>query len=208
MIHRTYGALLTGVLILLASTVIASPAVAASPWFMMFYGSPLSKPIVLKNSKGDFENFIVLENTKVMYIEPESLDGRSYVKMALFWGPEWQRYRDEGKPVDALRPEQANQHARFYPTVDGADALIVIDPISVSGSSVRVRRVEPEGLAVLARHGVPVRSESTAPSSNRLPGARGRTIGAESGAIGAVAAVIVLATVGAYAVLRLRSGSS
>lgn len=55
-----------------------------------------------------------------------------------------------GKPVAVLRPEQANQHARFYPAVGDAPAI-------VEGVGYPLRLVSPDGLAELQRRGVVVR---------------------------------------------------
>jgi hypothetical protein len=45
--------------------------------------------------------------------------------LALFWGFEWVQFVNDIRPLTALKPEQANQHARFYPALGAALALVV-----------------------------------------------------------------------------------
>jgi hypothetical protein len=203
MIRRTHRVLLIVGLTLLMAALVASPAVAAAPRLMMVYGPPLSKPIVLQDWRENLTVMVGLERTN---IDPGELEGRPYLKMALFWGPRWVEYVEEGRPLDALRPEQANQHARFYPATEDEPALITFGS-SKFGPGV-IRRVEPEALAVLARHGIPVRSEAPPSRPDRSPDTGSSIIDAGSVTVGVVAVVIVATAVGAYAILKLRSGSS
>jgi len=191
MIRRIHRVLLIVGLVLLVTALVASPAVAAAPRLIMVYGPPLSKPIILRDWQ---ENLTVMLKMKRTNIDPGELEGRSYLKMALFWGPRWVEYVEEGKPLGALRPEQANQHARFYPATGDEPALITLGSSKFGPRS--IRRVEPEALVVLARHGVPVSSEVPPPRPDRSPDTGGSIIDAAS------------VTVGAYAVLKLRFGSS
>ena len=54
--------------------------------------------------------------------------------------------------LGSLRPGQANQFGWFYPAVAGSPALV-----ELPGVGRWPRRVSPQALTILARHGVPVR---------------------------------------------------
>ncbi len=129
----------------LAALVPALPASAAAPRLVMISGGSLSHPIILD----DWD-----ENLTLMTAASESaglaaldLASRPSFQVAYFWGPTWADYVAAGNPIQALRPEDANQHGRFYPAFGSARPLLTFE-----GS---VRALSPEGVAVLARHGVP-----------------------------------------------------
>lgn len=191
------------VVVLVVAALVASPAVAAAPRFMMVYGPPLSEPVVLRDWQ---ENLTVMVKMKRTNLDPGELEGRPYLKMALFWGPRWVEYVEEGRPLDALRPEQANQRARFYPATGDEPALISLGSSRFGPGS--IRRVDPEALAVLARRGVPVRSEASPSRPDRSPDTESSMIDAGSVTVGVVAVAIVAAAIGMYAILKPRSGSS
>lgn len=96
--------------------------------------------------------------TEEARVTPEELKGRPYLEVALFSGLEWVRYVDQGKPLDKLRPKQASQHGRFYPAV--GDAAPIMTFKSLPGPGPLTRQVKPEGIEILARHGVPVKMET------------------------------------------------
>lgn len=196
MIRRIRRGLLIVGLTLLVAALVAGPAVAAAPRLMMVYGPPLPEPIVLRDWR---ENLTVMVNMKRTNIDPGELEGRPYLKMALFWGPRWAEYVEEGGSLDALRPEQANQHARFYPATGDEPALITLNSSKLGPGS--IRRVEPEALAVLSRRGVPVRSEAPPDTVSGM-------IDAANVKVGVVAVTVVAAAIGAYAFLKLRSSNS
>jgi hypothetical protein len=76
--------------------------------------------------------------------------------VAMFWGMQWVHYMQQHKSLAALRPRQADQLARLYPAYSTAPALFVLDSIPGPYTSL-IRRIGPQGLAVLARDGIPVR---------------------------------------------------
>lgn len=144
---------------------------AAAPRLLMVYGTPLPQPVLLTDW---WENLdFMLAIAEGVTITPEELAGRPYLGLAFFGGPEWVRYADEGRPLGALRPEEANQHGRFYPAAGDAGAVVTLD--SVPGPWPLTRRVEPTGLEILARHGIPTGSPSTsaalAPATGAAPAA-------------------------------------
>ena len=150
---RRHWRSLSFMLALLVAGAAVRPAAAAAPRLLMIYGGPLAKPVILDNWA---ENGSVFGD-EMPTIKPADLEGRPYLKLALFGGPRWRDYVDAGKPLDALRPEDANQHGRFYPPFGGAAPLITLD--SIPGPGWPVRRVEPRGIAMLVRHDIPMRWE-------------------------------------------------
>ena len=139
---------------LFTGTVFAKCADAAAPRLIMVYGSPLTKPVILSNWRENLE--FMSSITQESSVTPEELRRRPYVKLALFWGPEWAQYVEEGKPIDRLRPEQANQQGRFYPAVGRAGPVVTLDmpPGSVGPSW---RQVREAGIRILLKYGIAVR---------------------------------------------------
>jgi len=73
---------------------------------------------------------------------------RPMLNLALFWGVQWRPVAQSPARLRTLRHE-AGQEGQFYPAVGDAPALLAV------GSIFGV--VSDSGLAVLRRHGVPVR---------------------------------------------------
>jgi hypothetical protein len=145
---------LTVALAMLALSAFPFSALAAGPRIMIVYGHPLTKPVIISDW-GDNETLMVASNDAMSVSHPY-VKGRPYLTMALFWGTEWVQYMNQRKSLSALRPSQANQFARFYPSYGSAPALLVFDGIPGPYTSL-ARHIRPEGLAVLRRHGIPVR---------------------------------------------------
>jgi hypothetical protein len=139
---------------LLALTTISIPVMAAGPRIMIVYGRPLAKPVIVSNW-GENETLLVAANDD-MSVKHARLKVRPSLRVAMFWGMEWVQYMKRHKLLAALHPNQANQFARFYPAYGSAPALFVFDSIPGPYTSL-IRRIRPEGIAVLARHGIPVR---------------------------------------------------
>ncbi len=150
-IRRT--ALVVGPILLTLATGVA-PVVAAGPRVLMVYGPPLAKPIILHHWGENMQ--LMGAAVDAATVTRAKLKGRPYLHMALFWGSTWVQYVNQGKPLAALRPEQANQCTQFYPAYGTASPLMVFDSIPGSYTSL-IHRVRPEGIAILARHGIPVR---------------------------------------------------
>lgn len=160
MFCRRYRVPLALTLALLIGTALVSPVLAAAPRIIMIYGPPLAQPIVLSDwvENGRFMGSI----TEGSNITSEELTGRPYLELAFFWGAEWDQYVKEGKPLAALRPEQANQHGRFYPAFNHAASVVRFD--SIPGPGPLTRRIDLTGIEILARYGIPTRLE-TSPSA-------------------------------------------
>ena len=151
--HRTKSFLM---LFVLAGILFATPAEAAAPRLLMVYGKQLPKSIVLSNWQENQRLMSAI--TEEAKVTPEELKGRPYFELAFFWGLEWVRYVDQGKPLAKLRPKQASQHGRFYPAVGDAGPVVVFK--SLPGPGPLNRSVKLEGIEILARHAVPVRLDS------------------------------------------------
>jgi hypothetical protein len=141
-------------LLLVALTGRTTPVMAAWPQIMLIYGSPLTKPVILANQT---ENATLMAATsQAVSVLPTLLRRRPSLRVALFWGERWRQYRTRHKPLAALRPRQADQFARFYPAYGTTPPLFVFD--SIPGPYISLARsIRSQGLAVLARHGVPIR---------------------------------------------------
>ncbi len=138
---------------LFTGIVFAKYANAAAPRLIMVYGSPLTKPVILRNWRENLE--FMSSITQQSSVTSEELRRRPYLKLALFWGPEWVQYVEEGKPIDKLRPEQGNQQGRFYPAVGPASPVVTLDmPPGSAGPS--WRQVREGGIRILLKYGIPV----------------------------------------------------
>jgi hypothetical protein len=152
--HVVRRILLLIVVLLLALTTGAIPALAKGPRIMMVYGTPLVRPIVISNWRDTAELMIATNDS--MSTSHARLQGRPSLHVAMFWGMQWVHYMQQHKSLAALRPRQADQFARLYPAYGTAPALFVFDSIPGPYTSL-IRRIGPQGLAVLARDGIPVR---------------------------------------------------
>jgi hypothetical protein len=119
----------------------------AAPEIIIVYGEPLRERRVIADQS---ENLRLLESVDRRARRPPILVGRRQVLwLALFWGPEWRATALSPERLRALRPEQANQRGMFFPATGDVPAVLSV------GATVGV--VSDSGLAVLSRHGVPVR---------------------------------------------------
>lgn len=133
------------------------PVHAAAPRLAMIYGAPLRHPVILDV----WQEQVDLVGGDMAGLIREDLDGRPYLDVALFWGPEWSEFVESGKPLGELRPEQANQSGRFYPAVGDAGPVIMLGQFEDPQSSVgQIRKIRAEALQVLARHGIPTRLDT------------------------------------------------
>jgi hypothetical protein len=131
------------IVVLLAVGVVAFPAQAAAPRYILVSGSGLQRPATLGNW---MENLAFV--TSLLHARrPTSgwRDNRPRYELALFWGV-------PARPVPA-RPADANQRGWFYPAIGGRRAVV---KLRVSGKDF-LRVAAAETLRILARHGVPTR---------------------------------------------------
>lgn len=126
--------------VLLGAGVVAVPAQAAAPRYILVSGPGLQPPATLGNW---MENLAFV--TSLLHARrptPGWQDKRPRYDLALFWGV-------PTKPVPT-RPNEANQHGWFFPAIGGRRAIV---KLRVSGEDFP-RVATPETLRILARHGV------------------------------------------------------
>lgn len=157
--YRTHG-LWICLVVLLVALARPFPAAAAAPRILLISGPPLSWPVILDDWEENLRLMGAISDAATL--QPEALEGRPYLHLAYFWGPEWDTYIQAGKPAAALRPEDGNQHGRFYPATGDQPAIVTFDVIP--GPGVPIRQITPDGLAILQRHGVPVRLDQAVPA--------------------------------------------
>lgn len=137
------GRLLALIAVVLTAAVVAVPAKAAAPRYILVSGPGLQRPVLLGSWR---ENLTFL--TSLLPADRPTQgwrDDRPRYDLALFWGV-------PAKPVPS-RPKQASQHGWFYPATGGRRAVV---RLGVSGQD--FPRVAPrEALRILARHGIPTR---------------------------------------------------
>jgi hypothetical protein len=141
-----------------AAKVPAPASVAAAPWAIIAYGPLLGERVVI----ADWH-----ENYRLMIAAPwpgtatdaRVFRGRARVEVALFWGPEWVHLARSRDAAARLRVDQANQRAWLFPARGDEAAVFVLDPPVEAdfATTLMARAVGPDGLAMLAAHGVPVR---------------------------------------------------
>lgn len=139
---------------------------AAYPRLLMIHGAPLSRPLVVENPR----DIVKVIDGPRDGVDLKGLDRRRYLELALFWGNEWNRYMDEGKPASQLKPQDVTAfgnipiRGKFYPACNDAPALITL--IEVKGSDIyEVWRVSADGLKVLETLGVPVKGDCASPTN-------------------------------------------
>jgi hypothetical protein len=132
------------VAVLLVAPLCVTPAEAAAPCLLIIYGGPLQKPALLSDRGEIFKIFTSTPNEADL-----DLNERPFFELALFWGPVWNAYVNEGKPLDKLRPEDTDQKGRLYPAIGDKPAVIT------TGSM--VKRIPSDGLRFLERSGLPTR---------------------------------------------------
>ena len=130
----------------LATFVLAVPAHAAAPHYILVSGPTLKRPALLPNWR---ENHLlllsILEATPAPRRVPSRPLRRPRFDIALFWI--W------SSPTPPKRPRSGDQHGSFYPAYRTHPALI---RLTVSGVD-RLKLAPPSALKILARHGVSIR---------------------------------------------------
>src|SRR5258708_1711464 len=112
--YRRYRSWLLGVAVL--SLLATKQLLAVSPSYVMFYGGQLDAPIIQALPEGPASEFL-WSPYRVGGTIPKSLEGRPYVKYAIFWG-RWEK--------ESLAPEAASQHGRLYLPTRSEPGMAVI----------------------------------------------------------------------------------
>jgi hypothetical protein len=128
---------------MLTAAVVAVPAEAAAPRYILVSGPGLERPVILGNWNENLAFLIGL--IPAGRPAPGWRDDRPRYDLALFWGV-------PAKPVPT-HPNQASQHGWFYPATGGRRAVV---KLLISGQDFP-RVATREALRILARHGIPTR---------------------------------------------------
>jgi hypothetical protein len=130
--------------------------VLAAPHIVMIHGGSLRERIVIADWT---TNQRLMSGLIAQTSLPDSaLRSRPFFDVALFWGSEWKTYAETPERLQDLRPSQANQFARLYPAVGKLPALLVFRAgLAGMARPSRYRRVSPDALDILAKHGVGLR---------------------------------------------------
>jgi hypothetical protein len=126
--------------------VLASPAYAAAPNYILVNGSGLPRSILLADWRENMQLLLAVANApRARGQTVAGLSARPRFDLAEFW--HW-----GGRPRPTS-PARASQHGTFYPAHGSKAALILL---TVQG--ITVPRIAPASvLEALHRHGVPVR---------------------------------------------------
>jgi len=143
MMKPTLARMLLLIAALLAAGVVARPAQAAAPRYILVSGPGLQRPATL----GNWTENLAFVTSLLHARRPASgwRDNRLRYDLALFWGV-------PAKPVPTW-PNEASQNGWFYPAIGGHRAVV---KLGVSGEDFP-RVATPETLRILVRHGVPTR---------------------------------------------------
>jgi len=85
----------------------------------MFYGGRLERPVFVTDT------MVVHDLEKPTSLRAGEFRDRSYLEVAMFWGPAFKQYLDGQKPLSELTLDQAGQHGRLYPAVGDAPAVLL-----------------------------------------------------------------------------------
>jgi hypothetical protein len=132
---------------------VALPAQAAAPRLIVIHGEGLTHPIVLTDWWGN----LALMGGDAVHTFAWQLRDRPYFELALFWDPKWDMYVRNGNSLEDIAPNQADQEGRFYPATGTDQAIMALDGALFMPA--RAWRLSADSLEILARAGVPVRSE-------------------------------------------------
>jgi hypothetical protein len=99
---------------------------AAAPAIIIVHGRLLPDRVVMSDWQENHRFVSAIDlSTRV---DGDVLDDRPFVALSLFWGPEWSHHPRTPEALARLRPEQANQHGRFYPAREDTSARVLMGP--------------------------------------------------------------------------------
>ena len=133
-------------LLLAAAVALAAPAQAAAPNYILMSGPGLQQPELLDDQGENLQLLIaVRQGLRVKCAAQRGLARRPRFDLAEFWN-----WNFLPAPTD---PRKATQHGLFYPAHGRKPAIF---KVMVEGTTVP-RIASARALAILARHGVPMR---------------------------------------------------
>jgi len=158
-----FVAILGGMLVILPGP----PVAAAAPRYIIASGALLPRPIILDDWRENLDLMgATVEDPTPPAVSDADLAARPSIDLALFWDATIWEPLVLQHGLSGLQPQDANQHARFYPAIGASAPLFVGMADGVFGP----HRISVRGLAVLARHGVPTRVEpASTPGGALLP---------------------------------------
>ena len=116
---RIYSIKTLSGLVTIAAICLVQSVAAISPVVIMFYGEPLTVPVFVTAVRF-FHNY---ENPTTITVA--DMKERPYLKVAMFWGPEYEKYAVDPSLLPELRAEKAGQHARLYLS-SGSDPIVLL----------------------------------------------------------------------------------
>src|SRR3954469_26064737 len=130
-------------------------AVFAAPQVIVAGGGPLRQRVVLADWNENHR--LMLATTEAAAIQIESLRQRPRIRVAMYWGLQWKGRLDLPDSVTLLAAPDGAQGVPFYPGFRGRPAVWLFGAYGVTPAS--ARHVASEGLAILAKHQIPVAVE-------------------------------------------------
>lgn len=124
----------------------------AAPQVIVFGGGPLRQRVVLNDWSENQR--LMLAAGRVVRVPADSFRNRPRISVAMYWGSQWKDRTDLPDSVSIFSTLDGAQSGAFYPRVKGQPGLWVFGPAAASPGSTRI--LEREGMAILAKHGVPV----------------------------------------------------
>jgi len=126
--------------------VLAAPAVAAAPNYILVSGPGMRHPVLLANWNENLDLLLSVANSRAAGMSlARTLRHRRRLDLAEFW--DW-----GGKPRPT-KASDANQHGSFYPAHGSLPPVIDITVMGIAAPHLVSARV----LKILRRHGVPAR---------------------------------------------------
>ena len=130
----------------------AHDRVVAAPRVIVLGGGPLRHRVVL----ADFdENLrLMLAATQIVRVSADSLARRPRIRLVMYWGDRWSGRADLPDSIGTSPFWDGAQLGAFYPAWRGQPALWEFG--AIANMSANRRWLSPEGVAILAKRGVPV----------------------------------------------------
>jgi hypothetical protein len=102
----------------------ARPVNAIGPSVIMFYGGSLASPVFVTGADANVFGDLLTPTT----ITAADTRDRSYVKVAVFWGPlsDPAALRRGPMALTDLKPDMAWQHGKYYPRSGSRPALLLV----------------------------------------------------------------------------------
>jgi hypothetical protein len=119
-IRSTVVALAVGVLVLGS----AQRVQAIGPSVLMFYGGKLQTPVLVTGAEANLFGDLLTPSK----VAPADIAGRTYLKVAVFWGTQ-ANPTGLGVKLSDLKPEMAWQHGKYYPATGSKPAVLIVTTV-------------------------------------------------------------------------------